>query len=290
MGIQKIKDIVTNCRLGHAFEQWCIAYAAQARFESVPEDLRRLIRDTFSGWTQSRVNEKANKVWRDMGNRANASGIVAMMALWEKLTDADVFGEFERQEIMSLEGADAESQEGFDPEQLFLDPPARVQCKVGDGPDELEKVAKENAWLSKFDKITGGSGKTFTPESEQVLTAQLRLLRTLKEKNLWHQTNDSWNTSLLPVGGLIRVVSTNTHLWVLKTNDYAALCWPAEQVAVNMWRKDPAVKELTWYTCFDIGDVEVLTVRVESPKSLFLQDKQLNMFVLPPLYIANFLA
>lgn len=270
--MQKIKSIVVNCRLGQAFEQWCIAYAAQARFQTVPEDLRCLIRDTFSGWTQSRVNEKANKVWRDLGNRANASGIVANMALWEKLTEADVAGEFERQEISSLEGACAESEEAVDLEELFLDPPPRAECKVGDGPAELEQVAQENAWLSKFDKITGASGKAFSPESEQSLTAQLRLLRTLSENNLWHQANDAWHTSLLPVGGLIRVVSSNSHLWVLKTNDFAALCWPAEQVSVNMWRKDPAVKELTWYTCFDLGDVQVLTVRVESPQSLFLQE------------------
>lgn len=272
MGMQKIKGIVTNCRLGHAFEQWCIAYAAQARFKSVPDDLGRLIKDTFSGWNQTRVNEKANKVWRDVGNRANASGIVAMVALWEKLTHAEVLGEFERQEISNLEGAVAESERDFDMQELFLDPTARVTCKLGDGPAEIEKIAKENEWLAKFDKIAGESGKAFTPESEQILTAQLRLLRTLKENNLWHQANDAWNTALLPVGGLIRVVSSNTHLWVLKTNDCAALCWPAEQVSMNMWRKDPKAKELIWYTCFDLKDVQVLTVRVESPKSLFLQE------------------
>ena len=278
--MQKIKGIVTNCRLGHAFEQWCIAYAAQASFKSVPNDLHDLSRDTFSGWTQTRVNEKANKVWRDIGNRSNASGIVAMMALWEKLTDADVAGEFVRNEISSLDGVATESGPDFDIAELFLDPTARVACKVGDGPSDIEKVSQENEWLAKFDKITSDSGKAFNPETEQVLTAQLRLLRTLEEKHLWHQANDAWNTALLPVGGLIRVHSSNTHLWVLKTNNCAALCWPAEQVSVNMWRKDPNAKELTWYTCFDLDDVQVLTVRVESPKALFLQESScLNYLV-----------
>jgi hypothetical protein len=47
-----------------------------------------------------------------------------------------------------------------------------------------------------------------------------------------------------------------------------------------MWRKDPNAKELTWYTCFDLDDVQVLTVRVESPKALFLQESScLNYLV-----------
>jgi hypothetical protein len=196
-----------------------------------------------------------------------------MAALWEKLTDEHVLGEFEREEISTMDGLTDGSKQDFDIDALFLDPKARVKCKVGDGPPELEKVERENEWLAKFDKITEDSGKAFNPETEQILTAQMRLLRELSEENLWHKANDAWNTSLLPVGALIRVVSSNTHLWVLKTNDCTALCWPAEQVSVNMWRKAKTAKELTWYTCFDLDDVQVLTVRVESPKSLFLQDR-----------------
>ena len=33
------------------------------------------------------------------------------------------------------------------------------------------------------------------------------------------------------------------------------------------------MNKLDWYTCFDPDEVEVLTARVESPKSLFLQDQ-----------------
>ena len=56
----------------------------------VLQDAEVIFGDTFSGWIQTRVNEKANKVWRDLGNRGNASGVASDMALWEKLTDADV--------------------------------------------------------------------------------------------------------------------------------------------------------------------------------------------------------
>ena len=275
MGILKIKNMVSHCRLGNAFMQWCIAYAAQVRFEAVPDELRRLIRDTFSGWTQSRVNEKANKVWRDLGNRANASGIASKTALWEKLTEARVLNEFEREEIADDGIYDDGDRASVDISELFADPKRRVKCD-GDKPDldsELEWVAKENEWLSKFDKITADSGKSFNPESEQMLVADLRLLRQLHEENAWHKANDAWLTSLLPVGGLIRVKSSNTHLWVLKTNDCASLCWPAEETEPNLWRKAKAVKELIWYTCFDLNDVEVLSLQVESPKSLFLQER-----------------
>ena len=128
--------------------------------------------------------------------------------------------------------------------------------------------------MKEFDRILKDSGKSFNPESEQLLTAELRLLRTLNEQHLWHRANDAWLTSLLPKGGLIRVKSLpdSPCLWVLKTNEAAALCWPAEQTAVNMWRKAKSIKELTWYTCFDLDDVEVLTVKVLSPQSLLLQD------------------
>ena len=131
--------------------------------------------------------------------------------------------------------------------------------------------ALENAWLKKFDRVLKDTGKAFNPESEQVLVAELRLLRLLHEGNMWHRANDAWHTSLLPVGALIYVQSIDAHLWVLKTNDCAAMCWPAEQVELHMWRKGK-VTELVWYTCFDLEDVQVLQFEVLSPQSLMLQD------------------
>ena len=99
LGIAKIKGIVDRCRLGHPFAQWCIAYAATSQWNHVPPPLLSLLRDTFRGWTQSRVNEKANKVWRDAG-RDNANRFASSCTLWEKLTNQGVLAEFGREEIV----------------------------------------------------------------------------------------------------------------------------------------------------------------------------------------------
>ena len=213
VGHQKISDIVERCRLGHAFEQWCIPYAAKTNFQSVPEGLRRLISDNFSGCTQGRVNEKLNKVWRDRGRTENAPGICGQMALWESLIAEHVFDEFLRTEISSHAGVAVEPDSSLeDPEELLTDPRDRLEGKLGDGPDEIAALSQENLRLEKVDKITKDSGKAFDPESEQLLTAELRFLRRLNEGNLWHIAGDAWVTSMLPVGQLIRVVSTNTFL------------------------------------------------------------------------------
>ena len=42
MGIAKIKRIVDRCRLGHPFEQWCIAYAATSQWKHAPPPLLSL--------------------------------------------------------------------------------------------------------------------------------------------------------------------------------------------------------------------------------------------------------
>ena len=270
--MQKIADIVSRCRLRHAFEQICIAFAATSQFKEVPAQLESLLTDTFSGWSQTRVNEKANKVWRDTESRGGSSGEVATMRLWEKLTADNVVGEFEREEVNFSSAQTPNSERTCDLKPLFADPPQQVQCSVNADEKEQEEVEKENRWLKEFEGILKESGKSFNPESEQLLTAELRLLRTLNESGLWHRANDAWLTSLLPAGGLIIVRSLGMRFWVLKTNEAAALLWPAEQTSLNMWRKAKFIKELTWYTCFDLDDVSVATIEILSPQSLFLQD------------------
>ena len=190
------------------------------------------------------------------------------------ISTQDALGEFGRREISYDAGVAATSERAFDVSALYEDPKPQIKCESIAAQRELDEVEEENKWLKKFDRILGEGGKSFTPESEQVLTADLRLLRTLHERNFWHRANDAWQTSLLPVGGLIRVRSMSVCLWVMKTNESAALCWQAEQMELHMWRKAKDIKELTWYTCFDLEDVEVLQVEILSPQSLILQELQ----------------
>ena len=83
-----------------------------------------------------------------------------------------------------------------------------------------------------------------TPESEQVFTAELVFMRLLAERELWHQVGDAWVTGLLPKGHLVHFKRSDIYAFVLKTYVNVALCWPAERVAINMWRKAKNCKSL----------------------------------------------
>ena len=71
---------------------------------------------------------------------------------------------------------------------------------------------------------------------------------------------------------LIHIKSLDVYTFVVKTDEAAAICWEAECVAVNLWRKARKIQSLSWQTAFDLEDVEVLQTRHVSPMNLFLQD------------------
>ena len=75
-GGPKLKPLVKRCRLQQLFILWCIAYCASTDWKVVPEGLRMLLEAAFSGWLQSRVVEKGNKVLRDMEKRRSTSSVV----------------------------------------------------------------------------------------------------------------------------------------------------------------------------------------------------------------------
>lgn len=76
IGHAKISGIVKRCRLQQPFQLWCIALAASASWTSVDPRLRDLLANSFSGWVQSRINEKGNKILRDAATRDNASKVM----------------------------------------------------------------------------------------------------------------------------------------------------------------------------------------------------------------------
>ena len=145
---------------------------------------------------------------------------------------------------------------------------------------EKARIEQRNALLKNMQRIKDEKKFTaFTPESEQALVAELQLMRTMHEHNLWHRVNDAWVTGLLPKGGLIHIKSKAVYVFVLKAYDCAALCWPAEQLSPNLWRKARDFGSLQWHTVFDLDDVEVLLVKYLSPVHLFSKDFLAEKFV-----------
>ena len=74
----KISGMVKRCRLMNPFHLWCIAFAATSQWTDVRQELLLLLERTFSGWVQSRINEKGNKAIRD-AHRDNASKVNSIL-------------------------------------------------------------------------------------------------------------------------------------------------------------------------------------------------------------------
>ena len=74
----KISEMVKRCRLMNPFHLWCIAFAATSQWTDVRQELLLLLERTFSGWVQSRINEKGNKAIRD-AHRDNASKVNSIL-------------------------------------------------------------------------------------------------------------------------------------------------------------------------------------------------------------------
>ena len=83
-------------------------------------------------------------------------------------------------------------------------------------------------------------------------------MRVVAERDLWHQVGDAWVTGLLPKGHLVHFKRSDIYAFVLKTYVNAALCWPAERVAINMWRTASDCKPLVWETIFDFEEADVV--------------------------------
>ena len=59
---------VERCRFNQPFFQWCIGFAAAEQWCALSAPFETLLRHTFSSWLQTRINEKANKVFREAEN------------------------------------------------------------------------------------------------------------------------------------------------------------------------------------------------------------------------------
>ena len=108
--------------------------------------------------------------------------------------------EFRRNEIESTSTAMVD-REKMRLASLFEDPGPTRTANSAATSQELERVASRNKLLESTQRVKDEKKfVAFTPASEQVLVAELRLLRHLHAHNMWARANDAWVTSLLPVG------------------------------------------------------------------------------------------
>ena len=143
------------------------------------------------------------------------------------------------------------------------------RCSI-DASQRDGRIQEWNTFLEEARRIKDEKHFTGpTPESEQAFTAELVFMRLLAENNLWHQIGDAWVTGLLPKGHLVHFKKGDTHAFVLKTYVNVALCWPAERVAINMWRKARDCESLVWQTIFDLEEADVVPTEYLSPIHLF---------------------
>ena len=198
--------------------------------------------------------------------------MIRKIRLWDRLVSGSIIEEFGHKEV------ETEARTQTAPPMEIL---ATLFDDVRDEPhvvpsqplSETVRIQEWNTFLEEARRIKDEKHFTGpTPESEQAFTAELVFMRLLAERDLWHQVGDAWVTGLLPKGQLLRFKRDGIYAFVLKTYVNTALCWPAERVAINMWRKASGCKSLVWQTIFDFEEADVVPTEYLSPIHLFKKD------------------
>lgn len=198
--------------------------------------------------------------------------MVRKIRLWDRLVSGSIIEEFGHKEVETCSTTHAVAEAEI-LATLFEDVRDEPHVVPSSPPSETVRIQEWNAFLEEARRIKDEKHFTGpTPESEQAFTAELVFMRLLAENNLWHQIGDAWVTGLLPKGHLVHFKKGDTHAFVLKTYVNVALCWPAERVAINMWRKARDCKSLVWQTIFNFDEADVVPTEYLSPIHLFKKD------------------
>ena len=184
--------------------------------------------------------------------------MIRKIRLWDRLVSGGIIEEFGHKDVET----EATTQTAPSMEilgALFED----VRDEPHEVPEEpLSKKVRIQEWntvLEEARRIKDPNHFTGpTPESEQAFTAELVFMRLLAESELWHQVGDAWVTGLLPKGHLAHFKRSDIYAPMLKTYVNVALCWPAERLAINMWRKARDCESLMWQTVFDFEEADVV--------------------------------
>jgi hypothetical protein len=206
--------------------------------------------------------------------------VLAKTRQWGVLLSAGVVGEFGHTDVQPVATAPPPTEEQL--MELFKDcPKKRMLDELENVPEsELKRRKARNEMMASIEKLsTDKKWVGATPSTEQDQIAGLALLRTLDEGNLYADVGTSWMTAFLPKGQLIKQIKAagdlkieHENFWVLKTNEFAALCWPAEEVADGIWEKKRGIKSLFYYSLFDFDHVRFLETKRKSPLNLCIED------------------
>ena len=103
------------------------------------------------------------------------------------------------------------------------------------------------------------------------------MLVTHEKKNAL-MANDAWRAAFLPVGGLVECQATKKCYYVVRSFRLAAVLWPAVQIELGLYSRDPSASSLVWTTCFNFAEFVSIGIKVLSPLGGVMQDR-------PPLVI-----
>ena len=199
------------------------------------------------------------------------SKVVRSVRLWERLSTEGVLEEFERNEIKSTSLLTPPRSNEW-AAALFADADTERIAHSTATSQETERVSRRNAFLATTTGVKDEKRFTsFNPESEQTLVAEMRFLRTLKAKRMWHKAADAWVTGFLPRRALIHLKYQGLYVFVVKAYECAALCWDAHLLEHGVWEKSTTIQRLSWHTIFGFDEVEVIPTENVSPLHAFVQ-------------------
>lgn len=257
-----------------ALMRWVVAYCKAGDWFHIRIGLRQLLESLFGGWTQSRINELANQRLRDRETRANASKLVRRCRQWQVPQKAGLIAEFERTEVQPT--TQAQPPPGC-LEKLFTAETTEMRKEktkhIENVAEDMRDGMKARSEMQK--RLKGILGRqdwtVHTPDSQQRLYAEAKVMRHLAEFSLWHLASEAWRAGLLPEGEIVVSESSGDAMFVVKTLDCAFIAWPAEQLAPGVWVRMKGVRKLSWRFCFDEADYKVLPSMDCSPLRLHLE-------------------
>lgn len=272
--LPETKKLAERAPFNQTLLQWCIVFGRLGEWKVVTPQLKHLAQALFAGFAQSKVNEDANKMYRDAEVRGNASKVIKMMRLWEIPTMQKLLSQYKRPEI------DPQSQAPAPPpaamEKCFSMPPSVRPPERGMSEKQLERMALRNEWSQKLKAVLGPQQwLTFDAESQHHLFSELELLRRLHSAGEWHLAAEVWRSRLVPAGQFL-VDEQGGQVWlVVKSFSHGFVCWPASQVFEGTWAPDTQVRQLVWKFCSDFdGPLKILPTQVCSPLRSWLAHSQ----------------